>query len=40
MQLAYTDAPEQYSLNCPHEYDIQKIDDSNTLFINKSYMVF
>lgn len=40
MQLVNIDAPEQYSIDWAHEYDFQQIGDSDTLFINKWYMVF
>ena len=42
MQLGYIDAPEQYSLiiDCLRDYDFQQTDDSDTLFLNKWYIIF
>lgn len=35
--VGYIDVPEKYSIACPHEYDFQQMDDSDTLFVNKWY---
>lgn len=40
MHLEYIDVPEQCSVDCSHEYDFQQMDDSDTLFVKKWYVLF